>query len=154
MFHPSYLCNISRCFMLSVNIFFFNLQWSINTPTSLVRFNSYKLSHSNTWGIQLYIIWLFLYIIRFDNQGYYLGIAEGSCHQLCVTIFGVLERIFPLSFCITMSDFRYHYLSASLYLFAILVIIVENDLGNKNFHVLNISNTLCIQFFPYYYLII
>jgi hypothetical protein len=25
-------------------------------------------------GIQLYIIWLFLYITCFDNQGYYLGI--------------------------------------------------------------------------------
>jgi hypothetical protein len=70
-----------------------------------------------------------------------LGIAEGSCHQLCVTIFGVLERIFPLSFCVTMSDFRYHYLSASLYLFAISVVIVENDLQN---------NFLCDEFIKYF----
>jgi hypothetical protein len=65
-----------------------------------------------------------------------------------------LKSYFLSSYFVTMSCFIYHYLSASLYVFVILVIIVENDLGNKNFHVLNISNTLCIQFFPYYYLII
>jgi hypothetical protein len=67
---------------------------------------------------------------------------------------GFLKSYFLSSFSVAMSCFIYHYLSVSPYVFVILVIIVENDLGNKNFHVLNISNTLCIQFFPYYYLII
>jgi hypothetical protein len=40
-----------------------------------------------------------------------------------------------------MSDFRYHYLSASLYLFAISVVIVENDLQN---------NFLCDEFIKYF----
>jgi hypothetical protein len=53
-----------------------------------------------------------------------------------------------------MSDFRYHYLSASLYMFVILVVIMENDLENKIFHVLSLSNTLCINVFSYYHLII
>jgi hypothetical protein len=38
-----------------------------------------------------------------------------------------------------MSDFRYHYLSASLYVFAISVVIVENDLENKTIHMLGLS---------------
>jgi hypothetical protein len=42
-----------------------------------------------------------------------------------------------------MSHFRYHYLSASLYLFVISVVIVENDLENKIIHVLSLPNTLC-----------
>jgi hypothetical protein len=42
-----------------------------------------------------------------------------------------------------MSGFIYHYLSASLYVFVILVVIVENDLENQIIHVLSLSNTLC-----------
>jgi hypothetical protein len=53
-----------------------------------------------------------------------------------------------------MSDFRYHYLLASLYVFAISVVIVENDLKNKIIHVLSLSNTLCTKLFPDYHLII
>jgi hypothetical protein len=40
-----------------------------------------------------------------------------------------------------MSGLRYHYLSASLYMFAISILIVENDLRNKIIHVLKLSNT-------------
>jgi hypothetical protein len=72
----------------------------------------------------------------------------------CVTIIGVLEIFFLSSFCVAMSDFRYHYLLAILYIFAISVVIVENDLKNKIIHVLRLSNTLRTQFFPYYRLII
>jgi hypothetical protein len=41
--------------------------------------------------------------------------------SFCVTIFGVpeIQYFFLSSFCVAMSDFIYHYLSASLYLFAI-----------------------------------
>jgi hypothetical protein len=53
-----------------------------------------------------------------------------------------------------MSDFRYHYLSASLYVFSISVVIVENDLRNKIVYVLSLSNTLYTKFFSYYHLII
>jgi hypothetical protein len=53
-----------------------------------------------------------------------------------------------------MSDFRYHYLSISLYPFAISIVIVENDLENKTIHVLSLSNPLCTKFFPYYHIII
>jgi hypothetical protein len=67
---------------------------------------------------------------------------------------GFLKSFFLSSFCVAMSDFRYHYLSASLYVFAISVVIVENDLKNKIIHVLSLSNTLFIKFFPYYHLII
>jgi hypothetical protein len=38
-----------------------------------------------------------------------------------------------------MSDFRYNYLSISLYLFAISVVILKNDLENKIIHVLSLS---------------
>jgi hypothetical protein len=41
-----------------------------------------------------------------------------------------------------MSDFIYHYLSASLYVFSISIVIVKNDLENKIIHVLRLSNTL------------
>jgi hypothetical protein len=61
--------------------------------------------------------------------------------SFCVTIFRVPEILFLLSFCVVMSDFRYYYLSASLYLFTISVVIVENDLENKIIHVLSLSNT-------------
>jgi hypothetical protein len=44
-----------------------------------------------------------------------------------------------------MSDFRYYYLSASLYVFVILVVIVENDLENKIILGLNLSNILCAK---------
>jgi hypothetical protein len=57
---------------------------------------------------------------------------------------------FHLSF-VVMSGFIYHHLSASLYVFVILVVIVKNDLGNKIIHVLRISNTLCTQLFSYYH---
>jgi hypothetical protein len=90
------------------------------------------------WGIQLYLIWLFFYIIHFSNQGYYLCIAEGSYCQLCESIFGVPEILFLSSFCVVMSDFRYHYLSACLYVFAISVVMVENDLENKIIPVLSL----------------
>jgi hypothetical protein len=64
--------------------------------------------------------------------------------RFCVSIFGVLEILFFLSsFYIVMSNFRYHYLSSSLYLFAISVVIVKNDLENKIIHILSLSNTLC-----------
>jgi hypothetical protein len=39
-----------------------------------------------------------------------------------------LKFFFLSSFYVTMSDFRYHYLSISLYLFAISIVIVKNDL--------------------------
>jgi hypothetical protein len=48
----------------------------------------------------------------------------------------------------------YHYLSASLDVFVILVNIVENILENKIVHVLSLSNIVCIQLFPYYHIII
>jgi hypothetical protein len=67
---------------------------------------------------------------------------------------GFLESFFLSSFCVAMSDFRYHYLLASLYVFAISVVIVENDLKNKIIHVLSLSNTLCTKLFPDYHLII
>jgi hypothetical protein len=35
-----------------------------------------------------------------------------------------------------MSDFRYHYLLVSLYVFAILIVIIETDLKNKIIYVL------------------
>jgi hypothetical protein len=67
----------------------------------------------------------------------------------------VSEILFPfIFFVVAMSGFIYHYLSVSLYVFVILVVIVKNDLGNKIIHVLSLSNTLCIQFFLYYHLII
>jgi hypothetical protein len=67
---------------------------------------------------------------------------------------GFLKSFFLSSFCVAMSGIRYHYLSATLYMFAISILIVENDLENKIIHVLSLSNTLCTQFFPYYHLII
>jgi hypothetical protein len=67
---------------------------------------------------------------------------------------GFLKSFFVSSFCVAMSDMRYHYLSASLYVFTISVVIVKNDLGNKIIHILSLSNTLCTKFFPYYHLII
>jgi hypothetical protein len=42
------------------------------------------------------------------------------------------KSFFFSSFCVEMSDFIYHYLFAGLYVFAISVVIVENDFGNKN----------------------
>jgi hypothetical protein len=59
--------------------------------------------------------------------------------SFCVTIFGFLKSFSLSSFCVVMSDFRYHYLSASLYVFAISVVIVENDLENKTIHMLGLS---------------
>jgi hypothetical protein len=67
--------------------------------------------------------------------------------SFCISIFRVPEIIFPFIFCVAMSDFRYHCLLASLYLFAILVVILENDLENKIIHVLSLSNTLCTKIF-------
>jgi hypothetical protein len=61
---------------------------------------------------------------------------------------GFLKSFFLSSFCVATSDFRYHYLLASLHVFAISAVIVENDLENKIFHVLSLSNTLCTKFFP------
>jgi hypothetical protein len=46
---------------------------------------------------------------------------------------GFLESFFLSSFCVAMSDFRYHYLSTSLYVFAISVAIVKNNLKIKSF---------------------
>jgi hypothetical protein len=66
---------------------------------------------------------------------------------------GFLKSFFS-SFCVAMSDFRYYYLLTSLYVFAISVVIVENDLENKINHVLSLSNTLCTKFFSYYHLVI
>jgi hypothetical protein len=74
--------------------------------------------------------------------------------NFCVTILGVPKILFISYFCVTMSGFIYHYLASSLYVFAISVVILENDLGNKIIHVLSLSNTLFTQFFPYYHLII
>jgi hypothetical protein len=56
--------------------------------------------------------------------------------SFCVTILKV--PFFLSSFCIAMSDFMYHYLSISLYVFAISAIIVKNNLKNKILHVLNL----------------
>jgi hypothetical protein len=67
---------------------------------------------------------------------------------------GFLESFFLSSFCVALSDFRYHYLLTSLYVFAISVVIVENDLENKIILVPCLSNTLCTEFFPYYHIII
>jgi hypothetical protein len=74
-----------------------------------------------------------------------------STMSFCVTIFGVLKSFFHSSFFVAMSDFIYHYLLASLYVFAISAVIVKDDLENKIIHALT---TLCIKFFPYYHLII
>jgi hypothetical protein len=67
---------------------------------------------------------------------------------------GFLKSYFLSSFSVAMSCFIYHYLSVSPYVSVILVIIVKNDLGNKSIYVLSLSNTLYMQFFPYYHLII
>jgi hypothetical protein len=91
--------------------------------------------------------------------------------SFCVTIFGVSEINFPFiflwllylgflkssflsSFCVAMSDFRYHYLSTSFYMFVISVVIVKNDLENKIIYVFNVSKNLCTKFILYYHLII
>jgi hypothetical protein len=60
-----------------------------------------------------------------------------------------LKSFFYSSFCVAMSDFIYHYLLASLYVFVILV--VENDLKIKSF---SLSNIVCTKFIPFYHLII
>jgi hypothetical protein len=67
---------------------------------------------------------------------------------------GFLKSFFLSSFCVAISDFRYHYLWASFYLFAISVVIVENNLESKIIHVLSLSNTLCTKIFSYNHLII
>jgi hypothetical protein len=67
--------------------------------------------------------------------------------SFCITIFGFVESFFLSSFYVAMSDFRYHYLLVSLYVFAISIVIVKNDLENKIIHVLYLSNTLCTIFF-------
>jgi hypothetical protein len=59
-----------------------------------------------------------------------------------VLLFGIPKILFSLIFCVAMSDFIYHYLSASLYVFSISIVIVKNDLENKIIHVLRLSNTL------------
>jgi hypothetical protein len=74
--------------------------------------------------------------------------------SFCVTIFWVPEIFFRFIFFVAMSDFIYHYLLASLYVFAISVVIVKNDLENKIIHVLSLSDTSCIKFFSCYHLII
>jgi hypothetical protein len=75
--------------------------------------------------------------------------------SFCVTILEVPEIFFPfIFFFVAMRGFRYHYLFASLYVFVILVVIVENDLENKIIRVPSLLNTLCTQFFLYYHLII
>jgi hypothetical protein len=89
-------------------------------------------------------------IIKVQQIFYIIQFTMSSC----VTIFGVHEILFSFIFLVAMGDFRYHYLSASLYLFAILVVIVEIDLKNKIIYVLNLLNTLCTKFFLYYHLII
>jgi hypothetical protein len=48
----------SQCFMLSVNIFSLIYNEVLIPSTSLFRFNTYKLSHNNVRGIQLYIIYM------------------------------------------------------------------------------------------------
>jgi hypothetical protein len=55
---------------------------------------------------------------------------------------GFLKFYFLSSFFVAMSDFIYHYLSASLYMFFILVVTVKNNLKNKIIHVLSLSDTL------------
>jgi hypothetical protein len=70
------------------------------------------------------------------------------------TLGSFLKSFFLSSFYVAMNNFRYHYLLANLYVFAISVVIVENDLENKIVHVLSLSNILCTKFFSYYYLII
>jgi hypothetical protein len=74
--------------------------------------------------------------------------------SFCDTIYWIPEIFFPFIYFIAMRDFRYHYLSASLYVFAISVVIVENDLKNEIIHVLSLSDTLYTKFFLYYHLII
>jgi hypothetical protein len=65
-----------------------------------------------------------------------------------VTIFGVTRILFPfIFFCVALSDFRYHYLLTSLYVFAILIVIVENNLENKIIHVFE-----AIKYFMYKFL--
>jgi hypothetical protein len=91
------------------------------------------------WSILIINVQQIFYVVQFTMS-------------FCVTIFVVSEILFPFIFlCL---QFRYHYLSASLYLFAISVVIVKNNLENKIIYVLSLSNTLCIKFFPYYHLII
>jgi hypothetical protein len=65
-----------------------------------------------------------------------------------------LKSFFLSSFCVATSGFRYHYLSASLYMFSISFVIVKNDLENKIIYALSLSNTLCTDFFSYYHIII
>jgi hypothetical protein len=65
---------------------------------------------------------------------------------------GLLKSFFLSSSCLAVSDFRYYYFSASLYVFAISVVISKNDLENKIIHVLSLSNTLCTILFSYYHL--
>jgi hypothetical protein len=93
------------------------------------------------------IIWAYekVHVVRFDNQGITNLLCSTVTMSFCVSIFGFLISFFLSSFCVAISDFRYHYLSISLYLLAILVVIVENDLENKIIHVLSLSNTLCIK---------
>jgi hypothetical protein len=48
--------------------------------------------------------------------------------SFCVTIFGVPGNLFSfIFFCVAMSDL-YHYLLLSSYVFAISIVIMENDL--------------------------
>jgi hypothetical protein len=70
----------------------------------------------------------------------------------CLTIFEVSEIIFIIFF-VAMSDFKYHYLLVSLYVFAISVVIVKNNLENKIIYVLSLSNTLCSKYFSYYHIL-
>jgi hypothetical protein len=67
---------------------------------------------------------------------------------------GFLKSFSLSSFYVAMSDFKYNYLSASLYVFTISVFIVKNNLKNKIIHVLSLSNTLYTKLFSYYHLII
>jgi hypothetical protein len=60
-----------------------------------------------------------------------------------------LKSFFLSSFYVVMNDFRYYYLSVSLYAFDISVVILKNNLRNKIIYVLNLSNTLYIKFFLY-----
>jgi hypothetical protein len=48
-----------------------------------------------------------------------------------INALGVPEIPFLFFVCIEMSGFRYHHLSAYLYVLAISVVTVDNDLGNK-----------------------
>jgi hypothetical protein len=71
-----------------------------------------------------------------------------------VLLYSGFMKFFFLSSFFSLSDFRYHYLSVNLYLFAISIVIVKNDVKNKIIHMLRLLNTLCIKIFLYYYLII